>query len=211
MANRKKSLNLEKMKKKITKILNSKKNNDDNHDGFYEWILMEELVYIKKENDFQENHLRYLKRNLEHVPNLVDCLETLYSELSYSALKKFIRDLIQENIKTKVLSGKATYDYIFGVASYASNSWVLPEYKSPEATRQIKALHFYQYIDEMLRPTCFFTARQRQKFLDEYLEVAKHPKDVIVNFFNDPQDTINNVIDDTDFEGVLKKALKYSF
>lgn len=207
MANRKKTLDSEKMKKRITKILNSK----NNPDGFLECFLMEELVYVKKENDFQENHFQYLKRNLEDS-GLVEYIEVLYSEFSYTTLKKFIKDLVQEEIKKKVLSGKATYDYIFGVAPYASNSWVLPKYTSSEATRQIKALHFYQYIDEMLRPNCFFTARQRKKFLDEYLEVAKHPKDVIVNFFNDPQNTINNVIDDTaDFEGVLKKALKYSF
>ncbi len=207
MANRKKSLDLEKMKKRITKILNSK----NNPDGFLECFLMEDLVYVKKENEFQENHFQYLKRNLEHVPQLVDYLETVYNELSYTAFKKFFKNLIQENIKKKVLSGKATYDYIFGVAPYASNSWVLPEYTSSEATRQIKALHFYQYIDEMLRPNCFFTARQRNKFLNEYLEVAKYPKDVIVKFFKDPQNTINSEIEDDDFEGVLKRALKYSF
>ena len=207
MANRKKSLDLEKMKKRITKILNSK----NNPDGFLECFLMEDLVYVKKENEFQENHFQYLKRNLEHVPQLVDYLETVYNELSYTAFKKFFKNLIQENIKKKVLSGKATYDYIFGVAPYASNSWVLPEYTSSEATSQIKALHFYQYIDEMLRPNCFFTARQRNKFLNEYLEVAKYPKDVIVKFFKDPQNTINSEIEDDDFEGVLKRALKYSF
>lgn len=207
MANRKKSLDLEKMKKRITKILNSK----NNPDGFLECFLMEDLVYVKKENEFQENHFQYLKRNLEHVPQLVDYLETVYDELSYTAFKKFFKNLIQENIKKKVLSGKATYDYIFGIAPYASNSWVLPEYTSSEATRQIKALHFYQYIDEMLRPNCFFTARQRNKFLNEYLEVAKYPKDVIVKFFKDPQNTINSEIEDDDFEGVLKRALKYSF
>lgn len=207
MANRKKSLDLEKMKKRIIKILNSK----NNPDGFLESFLMEDLVYVKKENEFQENHFQYLKRNLEHVPQLVDYLETVYNELSYTAFKKFFKNLIQENIKKKVLSGKATYDYIFGVAPYASNSWVLPEYISSEATRQIKALHFYQYIDEMLRPNCFFTARQRNKFLNEYLEVAKYPKDVIVKFFKDPQNTINSEIEDDDFEGVLKRALKYSF
>lgn len=207
MANRKKSLDLEKMKKRIIKILNSK----NNPDGFLESFLMEDLVYVKKENEFQENHFQYLKRNLEHVPQLVDYLETVYDELSYTAFKKFFKNLIQENIKKKVLSGKATYDYIFGVAPYASNSWVLPEYTSSEATRQIKALHFYQYIDEMLRPNCFFTARQRNKFLNEYLEVAKYPKDVIVKFFKDPQNTINSKIEDDDFEGVLKRALKYSF
>lgn len=207
MANRKKSLDLEKMKKRITKILNSK----NNPDGFLECFLMEDLVYVKKENEFQENHFQYLKRNLEHVSQLVDYLETVYNELSYTAFKKFFKNLIQENIKKKVLSGKATYDYIFGVAPYASNSWVLPEYTSSEATRQIKALHFYQYIDEMLRPNCFFTARQRNKFLNEYLEVAKYPKDVIVKFFKDPQNTINSEIEDDDFEGVLKRALKYSF
>lgn len=207
MANRKKSLDLEKMKKRIIKILNSK----NNPDGFLESFLMEDLVYVKKENEFQENHFQYLKRNLEHVPQLVDYLETVYDELSYTAFKKFFKNLIQENIKKKVLSGKATYDYIFGVAPYASNSWVLPEYTSSEATRQIKALHFYQYIDEMLRPNCFFTARQRNKFLNEYLEVAKYPKDVIVKFFKDPQNTINSEIEDDDFEGVLKRALKYSF
>lgn len=207
MANRKKSLDLEKMKKRIIKILNSK----NNHDGFLESFLMEDLVYVKKENEFQENHFQYLKRNLEHVPQLVDYLETVYDELSYTAFKKFFKNLIQENIKKKVLSGKATYDYIFGVAPYASNSWVLPKYTSSEATRQIKALHFYQYIDEMLRPNCFFTDRQRNKFLNEYLEVAKYPKDVIVKFFKDPQNTINSEIEDDDFEGVLKRALKYSF
>lgn len=207
MANRKKSLDLEKMKKRIIKILNSK----NNPDGFLESFLMEDLVYVKKENEFQENHFQYLKRNLEHVPQLVDYLETVYDELSYTAFKKFFKNLIQENIKKKVLSGKATYDYIFGVAPYASNSWVLPKYTSSEATRQIKALHFYQYIDEMLRPNCFFTDRQRNKFLNEYLEVAKYPKDVIVKFFKDPQNTINNEIEDDDFEGVLKRALKYSF
>jgi hypothetical protein len=207
MANRKKSLDLEKMKKRIIKILNSK----NNPDGFLESFLMEDLVYVKKENEFQENHFQYLKRNLEHVPQLVDYLETVYDELSYTAFKKFFKNLIQENIKKKVLSGKATYDYIFGIAPYASNSWVLPEYTSFEATRQIKALHFYQYIDEMLRPNCFFTARQRNKFLNEYLEVAKYPKDVIVKFFKDPQNTINSEIEDDDFEGVLKRALKYSF
>lgn len=208
MANRrKKDLNLEKMKKKLIKILNSK----NNPDGFLESFLMEDLVYVKKENEFQENHFQYLKRNLEHVPQLVDYLETVYNELSYTAFKNFFKNLIQENIKKKVLSGKATYDYIFGVAPYASNSWVLPKYTSSEATRQIKALHFYQYIDEMLRPNCFFTARQRKKFLDEYLEVSKHPKDVIVKFFKDPQNTINSEIEDDDFESVLKKALKYSF
>ena len=151
MANRKKSLDLEKMKKRIIKILNSK----NNPDGFLESFLMEDLVYVKKENEFQENHFQYLKRNLEHVPQLVDYLETVYDELSYTAFKKFFKNLIQENIKKKVLSSKATYDYIFGVAPYASNSWVLPKYTSSEATRQIKALHFYQYIDEMLRPNCF--------------------------------------------------------
>lgn len=207
MANRKKSLDLEKMKKRIIKILNSK----NNPDGFLESFLMEDLVYVKKENEFQENHFQYLKRNLEHVPQLVDYLETVYDELSYTAFKKFFKNLIQENIKKKVLSGKATYDYIFGVAPYASNSWVLPKYTSSEATRQIKALHFYQYIDEMLRPNCFFTDRQRNKFLNEYLEVAKYPKDVIVKFFKDPQNTINSEIEDDDFEGVLKRALKYSF
>lgn len=207
MANRKKSLDLEKMKKRIIKILNSK----NNPDGFLESFLMEDLVYVKKENEFQENHFQYLKRNLEHVPQLVDYLETVYDELSYTAFKKFFKNLIQENIKKKVLSGKATYDYIFGVAPYASNSWVLPKYTSSEATRQIKALHFYQYIDEMLRPNCFFTDRQRNKFLNEYLEVAKYPKDVIVKFFKDPQNTINNEIEDDDFEVVLKRALKYSF
>ena len=206
MANRKKSLDLEKMKKRIIKILNSK----NNPDGFLECFLMEELVYVKKENDFQENHFQYLKRNLEDS-GLVEYIEVLYSEFSYTTLKKFIKDLVQEEIKKKVLSGKATYDYIFGVAPYASNSWVLPKYTSSEATRQIKALHFYQYIDEMLRPNCFFTARQRKKFLDEYLEVAKHPKDVIVKFFKDPQNTINSEIEVDDFEGVLKRALKYSF
>ena len=207
MANRKKSLDLEKMKKRIIKILNSK----NNPDGFLESFLMEDLVYVKKENEFQENHFQYLKRNLEHVPQLVDYLETVYDELSYTAFKKFFKNLIQENIKKKVLSGKATYDYIFGVAPYASNSWVLPKYTSSEATRQIKALHFYQYIDEMLRPNCFFTDRQRNKFLNEYLEVSKYPKDVIVKFFKDPQNTINSEIEDDDFEGVLKRALKYSF
>ena len=207
MANRKKSLDLEKMKKRIIKILNSK----NNPDGFLESFLMEDLVYVKKENEFQENHFQYLKRNLEHVPQLVDYLETVYDELSYTAFKKFFKNLIQENIKKKVLSGKATYDYIFGVAPYASNSWVLPKYTSSEAPRQIKALHFYQYIDEMLRPNCFFTDRQRNKFLNEYLEVAKYPKDVIVKFFKDPQNTINSEIEDDDFEGVLKRALKYSF
>lgn len=207
MANRKKSLDLEKMKKRIIKILNSK----NNPDGFLESFLMEDLVYVKKENEFQENHFQYLKRNLEHVPQLVDYLETVYDELSYTAFKKFFKNLIQENIKKKVLSGKATYDYIFGVAPYASNSWVLPKYTSSEATRQIKALHFYQYIDEMLRPNCFFTDRQRNKFLNEYLEIAKYPKDVIVKFFKDPQNTINSEIEDDDFEGVLKRALKYSF
>ena len=207
MANRKKSLDLEKMKKRIIKILNSK----NNPDGFLESFLMEDLVYVKKENEFQENHFQYLKRNLEHVPQLVDYLETVYDELSYTAFKKFFKNLIQENIKKKVLSGKATYDYIFGVAPYASNSWVLPKYTSSEATRQIKALHFYQYIDEMLRPNCFFTDRQRNKFLNEYLEVAKYPKDVIVKFFKDQQNTINSEIEDDDFEGVLKRALKYSF
>lgn len=207
MANRKKSLDLEKMKKRIIKILNSK----NNPDGFLESFLMEDLVYVKKENEFQENHFQYLKRNLEHVPQLVDYLETVYDELSYTAFKKFFKNLIQENIKKKVLSGKATYDYIFGVAPYSSNSWVLPKYTSSEATRQIKALHFYQYIDEMLRPNCFFTDRQRNKFLNEYLEVAKYPKDVIVKFFKDPQNTINSEIEDDDFEGVLKRALKYSF
>lgn len=206
MANRKKSLDLEKMKKRITKILNSK----NNPDGFLECFLMEELVYVKKENDFQENHFQYLKRNLEDS-GLVEYIEVLYSEFSYTTFKKFIKDLVQEKIKKKVLSGKATYNYIFGIAPYASNSWVLPEYTSSEATRQIKALHFYQYIDEMLRPNCFFTARQRNKFLNEYLEVAKYPKDVIVKFFKDPQNTINSEIEDDDFEGVLKRALKYSF
>lgn len=206
MANRKKSLDLEKMKKRITKILNSK----NNPDGFLECFLMEELVYVKKENDFQENHFQYLKRNLEDS-GLVEYIEVLYSEFSYTTFKKFIKDLVQEEIKKKVLSGKATYNYIFGIASYASNSWVLPEYNIPAATKQIKALHFYQYIDEMLRPNCFFTDRQRNKFLNEYLEVAKYPKDVIVKFFKDPQNTINSEIEDDDFEGVLKRALKYSF
>lgn len=58
MANRrKKDLNLEKMKKKIIKILNSK----NNPDGFLESFLMEDLVYVKKENEFQENHFSTLK------------------------------------------------------------------------------------------------------------------------------------------------------
>ena len=210
MANRKKSLDLEKMKKSIIKILNSKKNKN-NSTGFYEWLLIEDLVLVKEESDFKEIYFKLIKSNFEdNADKMSEYLDKLYDNLIFTDLKEFIKDLVQENIKNKVLSGKATYAYIFGVAPYASYSWVLPSYNSSEATRQIKSIYFYKYIDELLRPNNFFTESQRKNILEEYLEKAKHPKDVIISFFEDPEETLKNM-DDVNFEYVLQRALKYSF
>ena len=202
MANR--HFDLENCRKNLLRNLNSKYNRD----GYFEMLLSDFLVESQKSDEI---NLEYLKKQLEpHGMRLYFYVSLLFENTGFKVFKKTLKDLLQDSIRKKVLSGTATYKYTFVVAEYASNSWLLPAYESKDATSKVKSLYFYKFIDIMLRPKSFITQKQCKNILERYMIAAKRPKKIIIEFFTDPNNTLNN-IDSISKEAILQNALKHSF
>ncbi len=202
MANR--HFDLENCRKNLLRNLNSKYNRD----GYFEMLLSDFLLEARKSDEID---LKYLKKQLEpHGMRLYFYVSLLFENTGFKVFKKTLKDLLQDSIRKKVLSGTATYKYTFVVAEYASNSWLLPAYESKDATSKVKSLYFYKFIDIMLRPKSFITQKQCKNILERYMITAKRPKKIIIEFFTDPNNTLNT-IDSISKEAILQNALKHSF
>lgn len=211
MANR--HFDLENCRKNLLRNLNSKYNRD----GYFEMLLSDFLLEAQKSDEI---NLEYLKKLLEpHGMRLYFYVSLLFENTGFKVFKKTLKDLLQDSIRKKVLSGTATYKYTFVVAEYASNSWLLPAYESKDTTSKVKSLYFYKFIDIMLRPKsfitqkqckCFITQKQRKNILKRYMIAAKKPQKIIIDFFTDPTNTLNT-IDSISKETILQNALKHSF
>lgn len=202
MSNRK--FDLESTKRNILKHLNS----HHNKDGYWELIISDHISVSNKASDFS---LQYVKRNLEpEGKRLYYYINLLFQNLGFKSFKKEMKDLLQDAIKKKILGGTATYKYVFVVAEFASNSWVLPAYESSVATSKVKALYFYKFIDSMLQPRCFITPKQSKKIAEQYRAVAKRPKKIVLDFLEDPTNPFPS-IDSMDLDQLLQHALKHSF
>ena len=186
------TLNYEECTYEENNILRALRTTKKDSDGFFELVMLN--------NDIEKNSINsFLDEFDDDIAVYSQIVSLYFTRTSLSAFRKQMRKLAQLSIKTKVISGTATYNFIKNIACVADNSWL----KQAPPSKKIKVTYFYKKIEQAQNDSL----PQKRKILKEYLKKAKKSSPYIVKLLSDDKHFLIDMSSDV----VLLNALKNSF
>lgn len=111
------TLNYEECTYEENNLLRALRTTKKDSDGFFELVMLN--------NDIEKNSINsFLDEFDDDIAVYSQIVSLYFTRTSLSAFRKQMRKLAQLSIKTKVISGTATYNFIKNIACVADNSWL---------------------------------------------------------------------------------------